>query len=409
MDVKKVLWDFGNGKVSNDFTPIVEYAPGWYDVILTVETVGGSVYTTEHKMYIGVTENNQSLTNSNYFDNPKCLHYGWNSGWAEYGGDNWIWPGTPASVTEFLINDKMTTLAWDIKDNKRYELNVEETNLTTAVYKDRMNNDYTGGVNIETSIKLPEYTGEQQHYDVSHLETYLAFRPERLSDGLPADFAIDVSLITDVDELPVETQKKADYLREIVFYYQNKQTKSTQSRQLQIKTDTSEYQLINYESYFKINDRFRTPSFSVKSDPQAFFAGAINWATKGLGYNYNRATATETLTGYTPTTGPDGDATSAADLTSTLKLTPTLLSGGVAFWYEEGNKPAIKSPSDPDITTLDYGTSNGWVLTYWNGSLPADSFIDSGYKVFDLRVFDGTLLEDYLSHYFENYKLYLPR
>jgi len=401
-------WDFGNGVTSSDLAPLTTFGPGVYDVTLTVvDDVEGTSVTT-HELYIRVTEDNQSLVGTDYFNNPKCLHYGWFSGWSEYAGDRWVWPGTPASVTEYLKDDKMFTLVWDIKDGKRYAINVEETNNTEAVFKDKEQFD------IETVLKLPEYVGEQQHYDVSHLETFVVFRPELLSDELPDSFSIDVALITNVDNLPVEVQKKADFLREVTFFYQNKQTKSTQSRQLQITTNSSEYQLINYESYFKINDRFRTPSFNVVSTPQEYYAGALHWFSKGKGYQYDRSTGLSSDLLYTPIEGPD-DSISAAEILapSQLLLTATEIDGGcVSLWYKDefgANVPTIEDPLEGSIPFIDYETKNGWILAYFNGTIPEGAFIDNGFKVFDVRVIDAVTNTDNLDDYFTKLDLYLPR
>jgi hypothetical protein len=394
----KTEWRFGDGTVSSDLAPLKQYPPGKYTVTLIATLDTGLTYEVEKIFYIKVDETNQSLLTEDYAKFPKCLHYDWDYGWSEYGGEHWVWPATPASIAQSESGDVINTLAWDIKDNKRYVLNTRDTYSSEAIYKDK--DTYP----IETSITLPEFTGELQKYDVSHLETYLRFRPELLESDLPVDFDVDVALITDSKEEPVETSKSVDTSREVTFYYQNQQTEHTQTRQLRIDTSESMYQLINYESFFKINNRFRTPSYGVVSDPQEYFGGAISWVTRGKGYKFNRVTLGSTFTTYDPIEGPDGEGDSAADLIIALgMLNDVVPSGCLSFWYKD-TKPYLS----PSFTPVDFGANGDWTLAYYNGALPANITFSSGDKVFDIRIMDSTATQDNLQTYFDQFDYYLP-
>ncbi len=396
MNIVSQKWYFGNGDTSTAYSPIERYDPGFYDV--TLEAVGddGITYSAEKELYIGVSEDNQTIATKEYLDNPKCLHYNWEGGWSDYSGEHWIWPSSPASVTEYEKEGIIYTLAWDMKDGKRYVINTKDIYDQKSTYLDK------GTYPIATSITLPEYTGSQEHFDVTHLDTYIKFKPELLSSKLPDDFSVSAELITENKQEPVEIRKNVNIGREIEFYYSNHQQENTQGRQLRIQTNTSEFQLTNYESYFKVNDRYRTPSYNIADTSQEYFAGATVWYTKGLGYGIDRSGDITPTGSYASAEGLDGESDSAMTITGSYSLGNNVIVGGaLVLWYKD------TAPEFP-VTLVDYATKNGWTLAYYNGDISANLTTLTATSLYDIRLFDSVATEGCLEEYFDGYINYLP-
>lgn len=393
-DIVSVHWDFGNGETSNEQEPIVQFEPGVYTITLTLTDSAGVVTTQTRIAYVSVGETDSTLADGNYIDYPKCLHYGWKDehgyGWSENTG-NFPWPLTPASVIEVEEDGLVYTLVYDITDGIEYSINTYNNYNNEASYKDK------GIYSIETEVITPEFTGEMKSYDVSHVETNLKYVPDILQDSLDPDFKVDVSLITDRDTEPVETQYNVNTRKEVMFYYQNRQTPHTRQRQLKLNTTESNFQLMNYESYFKTNDRQKRGEVNQSME---FFGTPTEWFTRGRGYNFNR---TDGSTNTNPITnvieGPDGVSDSAV----------------TAIGFDIGNdsgRSAIavwgKSAPSTGVPLVIYGTAvNGWALYYYNGAISSNLSISG--TLFDLRLFNGTLTEDTLFEYHDKFKQYLPR
>ncbi len=392
----KYYWDLGNGETSNVRSPIVQYEPGVYNVVLTVTMSDGATKVLEKVEYVNVGETNTTLASGEYIDNPKCLHYGWKDehgyGWSENTG-NFPWPATPGSIVEYEENGILHTLVYDITDGKEYHINTYNNHVGKAVYKDK------GTHSINTEMITPEFTGEMKSYDVSHVETNLKYVPDILMDDFDEDFSVDVSLITDSRIEAVETRRSVDTRKEVMFYYQNRQTESTRQRQLKIETSESNFQLLNYESYFKVNDRLKRGTVNTSME---FFASPVEWFTRGKGYNFNRITGTgnsETIDGFLE--GADGLSDSAVSVTS-YNVGNSSARASIVLWSK--SIPVV----DQGFTFVEYGaTVNDWQLYYYNGSINESLEITG--TMFDLRLFDSVVSEASLLEYHDKFKQCLPR
>jgi len=396
IDIVSVHWDFGNGTTSNEQSPIVQFEPGVYTVTLTVTDSTGNSTVTTRIAYVNVGETSSTLSNGNYIDNPKCLHFGWKDehgfGWSENTG-SFPWPLTPGSIIEVEEDGVPYTLVYDITDGLEYHINTYNNYANEASYKDK------GTDSIATEVITPEFTGSMKSFDVSHVETNLKYKPDVLQNEFDPDFEVNVSLITDSREEPVETQYKVDTRKEVHFYYQNRQTEHTRQRQLKIETTESNFQLMNYESYFKVNDRMKRATIN---ESMAVFGCPLEWYTRGKGYNFNRTYGTTNTNVIDAVlSGPDGLSDSAATVTS-YDVGNSAPRASIALWCT--SVPVF----DQAITAIEYGAElDGWKLYYYNGAIDANLLITG--DVFDVRLFDVVLTEEVIREYRDKFKKYLPR
>ena len=207
-------------------------------------------------------------------------------------------------------------------------------------------------------------------------------------------------MITDSGNSPVETQYKVDTRKEVMFYYQNRQEPHTRQRQLKINTSESNFQLLNYESYFKSNDRLKRAEINQSME---FFASPVEWFTRGEGYNFNRYNGDINTNVITSTiTGVDGIAGSAVEVTD-FDLTNASERQSLVVW-------ALNTPPvfDPSIVPIAYGDPiDNWQLYYYNGTIAINTLISG--SIFDLRVFEEPIQEQLITEYRDKFKYYLPR
>lgn len=406
----KYEWDLGNGTTSSAISPTTLYKPGKYRVILRATDDTGTVYVVDKPDYIIVSEDDQSLDNFDYIYNYNSLHYGWKDehgfGWSKNERPTWVLPFTSESVYNHEEDGKIYTIVWDGLTNKPYIINTQESYEEEAVYTDKADVGGLNGTEFSTEIVFPEFTGEMTHYDLSHLETNVMFRPTILKDDFTGTWSVDFTLIANNREDPVETQFNQDVDSEILFYYQNDKTKNSRTKQLKVTTSTSDYQLMNYESYYKVNDRFKRAASGSPDSAMVFFGNVVDWWTRGKGYNYNRASGATSADAFTSIAGPDGKSGSAVNTDEVFTNFSTTA--------DIQNK-IITVMSTSDLTVSGYtalGTKDTWTLYY---KLEASSTQSIGFgqdiDLFDLRVLntnDTASLTTAAVEYLDKLDFYLP-
>lgn len=401
-------WDLGNGVRTDEFNPSSLYQPGKYTIKLIGYSDTGEAYTAIKEFYVSVSEDDKSLNRSSYIENYGSLHYGWSEyhgwGWSENKRSQWVLPATSASVYNFDNNGNVEAIVWDVKDGRPYVINPRNTFYGRVTYRDKSDINGDNGFDIPAEIRFPEVTGEMTHYDIHHLETNVMFRPETEQMDYDGDFSVTAYLaITDKEE-PVDMAESLNTNNEITFTYQNDKPQNNRTRQLRINTTTSMFQLMNIESYFMVDDRFKRP-FSATSGEQNVMAkfGAMNlWLTRGKGYNFDRVTKRIFTNGGVPSFGPDGLAGSAIEFFSevTIPFVPVAqISGKPVAWIEGG----ISAPWETVMTV------GGWSLVTrpfsatWNSiTLPAGVW-------FDIRFLKSDISSDEIKTYGNKFESYLPR
>jgi hypothetical protein len=213
-------------------------------------------------------------------------------------------------------------------------------------------------------------------------------------------------LLVDGETTPVETQYKQNTEAEILFYYQNVKPRNTRSRQLQIDTSTSKYQLLNYESYFKIDDRFKRPYSENTGNSAMFVMGnVLGWWTRGKGYGFNRVTGVEVdIFGASPRTGPDGKVGSAFAKNGNVTFTSSNPIDG----------KVVHAVSNEETIPLGWelaGVIDGWNVLYRDDLTGTGFDLSAVYGLFDVRVLDTdkTTYLTIIPEYINKLETFLPR
>ncbi len=387
IEIVSYEWDFGNGLKSYSATPSSIYTSGWYTVTLTtVDTLGVTRAVTKQR-YIEVDEDDQSLDSNEYLENYKSLHFGWKDehgfGWSENERDTWVLPFTSHSVYNYEEDGVIYTVVWDGNDGLPYVINTRDTYNHSSVYTDKALEDGTSGSDFKCTVKTPELRGDMTHYELSHLETNVLFRPSVLKDDYRNDFSVDFSLIVDTRQEPVETQYEQDTSKEVVFTYSNNPRPVNRTRQLQIETSTSDFQLLNYESYFIVQDKNRRALDDVSSTPYAVFADVGAWWT-GDNMLLNMCNGVEDVRVGVENTGDPLGGNSA--IRSTI--------GNITFAGDMGNYiVSVIADSDPSSIyayTKAIDIDDDWSV--WYRSITGDSAVMAeNIALYDVRFLEATL------------------
>lgn len=398
--IQEYLWDSGNGQSSNEANPTFRYTPGAYSVTMRAK-VDDIWYVITKYSYIVVAQTEQNLMDTNYLNNPKSFHFGFSEthgfNWSENAGTDWIWPESGAAIFETDYNGEVVKIAYDLYDDLPYILNTRDSENLTASYLDK------GVTKIATEVIFPEYTGELRKYTFSHVQTDIRFRAILTETELSPTLEIDASLITSSGNTPVEVVKDIDTEKELTFMFSNRRVVDTITRQIKIGTNESKYQLMGYNSTFKVNDKNKTASKGGTTDYSLFLSEPSNWYTRG-DYSLDLCTGVETAITGSEITGADGRELSAYSLTSIMTLDNLAKGDGcLMFWYK-GDAPII---TDVVYTNSEYDSIDDWKLAYANGSIPINLVIPSSSEVFDIRVYSNNIDTDYIDEYVINYEYYL--
>lgn len=399
-DIAKYEWDLGNGVRSSSPTPTTRYSPGKYTVGLTATSDTGDVYTVEEIDFIIVSEDQQNLLHEKYFTDPRSFHYGTrdsvSTGWSENAGDNWIWPESQAAVTHRIINGVDYLLVWDMYDDVQYCINPRETANSSITHLDKDTNE------ISCSATFPAMIGESHDYQIMHQQTKVQLRNDIDTGTRPVGMSVYMSLLGQDGE--VLERVKVQPGREIVFKEQSTyEGGEHDSIQIRFETDKSGYMLTAYESVYKTDDKSITASEGVGEDTAYLVANVSNWLTRTESYLIDLGNGVEQTQVWTYTTGADGRANTAIQLTGSYDIANAGITGTIMFWYK-GVQPSI------GVALTDVMTKNGFTLTYFAGAVPANITFAITNELFDIRVLPveldletvtdyGTHLEDHLGGY----------
>ena len=395
-------WDFGNGEQSDADSPIAVYTPGLYTVTMTAVYDDGTTDVVTKDVYITVADGNNNNATSDYIEFPKSFHFGWDDahgyGWSENSGDAFIWPEASASVFQYESNGNVEKVVWDIYTRKPYVINTRDSYHGDAIYEDRADINGDNGTAIATEITFPEFTGERKHMDITHTETNIRFRPEINEDELPVTLDIDIALLVGDREEQVDLRKNIDSEKEVTFYYQNNKLGNSATNQLKVLTSESKYQMMGFESYFRTNDRFKSPAKYTANEAVIALQSPLVWRTR-WNYALDRSTALSDASMVATTTqGADGREDSAIDFTT------------ITITYPENVQSVMYWSKDLGLGLTKYGVPvNGWQLYYENAVVPAGDVVMSSGSMFDYRAFDFALDNTYIEDYYDNIANYLPR
>lgn len=395
--IVKYEWDLGNGEVSNSPTPVATYFPGVYNVQLIATTSDGNTYVAYESKLIFVAEDQQNLLTEKYLTDPKSYHYGTNpsiaSGWSRNSGDNWVWPESQASVSHQTVNGIDCLLVWDLYDDYQYLINPRNSAFSQVVHTDK------GVFEISCSATFGGVMAESNSYEIMHQQTKIHLRKDIDTGTRPTGMSTYMSLIGEDGDILEKVKVVTG--SEIIFKEQSVYANGEhESLQIKFETDKSGYQLTNFESIYKSNDKSNIAEIGTGTDTAAQISDVDSWITRTGTYAVDLANGNQTGISASFVSGPDGWVGSAANLTADLTVANSGVTGTLLFWYT-GTKPDI------GISLIDTIIINGYTLAYYVGAIPSSVTIPNGTTFFDFRIINGTLTEETIYDYGNNFNLHI--
>lgn len=405
-NITSYSWTFSNGITSDLPSPIVMFTPGVYDVALSVTLDNGDTVTTTEVGYIVVTEDKQNMLSSGYLDHstPGCravsYHYGNRastaSGWSRNSGEHWIWPESQPAISHEELNGIDNLLVWNLYDDYQYCINPRNTVDSPVTHLDKEEHE------IPCSVTFPGVTGESKSFDIMHQESRFHVRKDIDSKTVPVGMTITTSLIGSNDE--VLESKECDADVEVVFKEQSVYNYGEHKVvQLKFETDKSGFLLSGVDSMYKVDDKMRISSVGQAGDTASIMANVSYWLSYKHSYAYEIVNYTEIAnTGFAYVTGPDGRSGSAVRCTT-----------GISFYNEAYDSCSLvfwaKDPTGFGNMFTEVMTKNGFILYYYNGSIPENIGFASGISVYDFRIFADAISADTLTDYGNNLMLHVTR
>jgi hypothetical protein len=350
----------------------------------------------------------------------KCFQFGFNSehggGWSERGGDNWIWPESPASILTLFDGENREQIVWDSKDGLPYIIDSKDGPLNSdkvKAWKDKVDpNIVDSGTDILWEILTGEFIGEEFHYFVSLLDTHLSFKPANPlkknttgfdAAGLPLSFVANCEARVDGSVTETGSALNTPSGRDITI----ERTVRGKSIQLAISGVVSAFKLRTIETYLKVEDKPDNSVSTTESTYQELLSNPVFWISRYIGL-VNRVTGlTVSNVACSLIAGPDGISDSAFNLHTDFLVweNDTISNGTILIWHKAGYVI-------PSVTLIEVDSIGTWILSYFTGEITSGKYLPLG-DFFDFRLFNTPISVAAILHYFDNIKnhngdIYLP-
>jgi len=418
-------WTLGDGNTSSLSAPTNTYSTGYYSVDLELLTTLGYYSNITKTNYIKVQ--NEDITNftTDYLNNKHSFHYGWDNitsyGWSENSGDEWVWLESAGAIMDYFYLGDKYKLVWDIYDDKQYIINVGTGRILEEFTDKSIDGD--DGTEIATEIITPEFNGEKEVFNLSHIQTDIAIRGIDNFTDINDDFITNVSLYDSKSSTPVETKSDINEDAETVFFYQNKNTDSNNHRQIGITTDESRFKITSIDSMYKVVDRSRNAHKDVDALEKAV-SYPVDWFSRGRlisgspSITRNRVSGTimDNYTSWDLETGPDGYTGSAGTPVSVDSVyscegysngdTVTLF----AIAKTEIGEEIIQGLTFTQTGESIGGMGNEYYRFYYTGvANKALDITNDLTSMYDFRAYYPALTSEEVEYLSENYERFIPR
>lgn len=414
----KYEWDFGDGNYSYVRSPFHIYKnPGIYTVGLKATHSDGNVKEYINAYYIRVYSIAEAAYDIGNHDDKKCLVFGFGdelgNGWAEFSGDEWMWPESNAAISEIGIGLGVYKVIYDNKTGLPFIINTKDgtadSNIKASLL-DKKNevlmdaNFVKTGVNPGYPIKwtcvTPEYVGDQVKFRISHDETFIKMLPMLGRDTIPSENEIKASLLFDGRIIAEQELKYVDEHSEIIFSERN----DADRVQIAISGTYAGLRLTNIETTLKTSDvtRMAYRPASVDLQLQLYMSTVSFWWSR-IDPNVNMANGTSFTPSPSITRVPGVDllTDTAFSLTSdyTFQVDPTSVFMTL-FWTGSNQIVVEVSGVNKLIKEGDTGVSKvgetGWWFAYVSLTISAGTptlkFV-SGSILYDLRLYQTELTD----------------
>ncbi len=354
-DIKQE-WDFGDGFSTSGSNPTHTFKmPGQYTVTLTV--TGSSGITATSTIIIYVYDWDYSGTGIHVAVTDACLRFAIKPsqgiGWSEYTGDDWLFPGAYHD-TLVIYNDidEPIQLVWDQTDGLPYQIGLLDQWLDKE-------DDY-GGTEIQSAVRPKEHRGSTEHYMLEPMEEHAYFRPDSEDNknklgynefGYRDGFEVSIAAYLDGEQDTPNAITRDVPIDGDITYDRKVEAHRVQ---LEYRTTTSEWKLLQMRSYYIAKDKTAIPDLAVMTehDQQEDISNMIFWVTRGDTQLLDRISNSNVSGSITAAIdGPDGESGSAMNqaniniaLSSSLSDDFTLIA-----WIR----------SDPTTNIMSFSTGGG--------------------------------------------------
>jgi hypothetical protein len=396
-------WVFGDGEVSTEsaITHTYKY-PGNY--ILT-GLLNGAVAITQK---ITVLDNRNLVFGLGGNPYQKSYRYGNSNeqgyGWSEEGDSGNLWPDSKASIIHcFDENEDFQIVIYDSMTGLPFVDNPRQTALGTNIldaWLDKIDGLRNTGYAIRTRVKIPEYKGSHDSYQVKMSDINLFFSPiykEKQgntgynAEGFRDNMSIGIELYKDFILDPQATSENIPMTCELFF----DKDITGNSLQLAFETTDSQYRFDKSEVYVETFDKARFPfvtGMSEKAIQETLMHPSTLFVIRGKPRNrINGISFSATIS-----TGADGYKSLITPTTSIV-----LTSGFVILIAPLNAVPIMRGGTAvelEDIATVGSGATESRICY---GAVTAGDLLVSPFL--DVRVFSAALSPATIAYYVKDF------
>lgn len=311
-------------------------------------------------------------------------------------GSDWIQP--PDGINGYTIvdgNGYERQVVWDNLEGRLYEISTYDGPTGSGLSK-RFTDRATAsgdGTEISASLWLGGDQGELPHYDIRHETTLLSLMPYNPSSGYRSGLEVDLSMYRRGDNWQTAYATAEDVTKDGDITFD--ETPRDKAHQLKIAVNRSEVVLGEAINYYTAIDEAAVPSKRENSESDyqlALIQNLAVWLTRNPSLYRNMVTGTSINGTPVPVTGVDGKSNSAFQISGNLAITGASAGGtGVIIFWHNGSI-SVQDNQGGTISLTEYGTHNGWTLSYVTGAIWVDfiTLVPTGtVKIEDLRVYDS--------------------
>lgn len=344
------------------------------------------------------------LTNRSF---PLGLNYEQGIGFAEYS-DGWPMPEACAGTLKIIDDENnVHVLVLDYRDGCFYDISVRDgysgSNIINT-FKDKINTDGTGGVDIPTSIKFKEDTGEYEKFSTEHHVSHFYVRPFKESyrnttgyDNRGFPTGIEFTSKIYVDGEPTEETATAEQINkynEIVY------DKHVEGRRLQTEfsSNMSGFRFLGRQQEYITKDIIKDPDLRITTEgtnQSNLSSNMLRWYTRGEQPLVCRISDLVNTSIVSFTTGPDNKLDSAMVVSIgnsfNVDITGISLQSTISFWcdgtFELRNNGVAQSVTNVTNHPTGYNLYRCTLLP--NTSLVI--YATTEIKLFDIRLYNGSV------------------
>lgn len=318
----------------------------------------------------------------------KCFKLGFNKdqgiGFTEVSGSDWIFPEQGIKSLRLIDgHNNPRHIALDSKKGIFYDIGTYTGPSGTKLFKNRVNISGTGGTDITPVVKFREDKGDLERFFLRTKTQHIYTRPQVEADGYVSGIQFDLEMFVDGSSTAGITCSDVVLPKHEIVLDREKEGNRVQ---LKLTANKSQHKIVGRTSNYIAYDKRTVPTSHATTEDTyqtSLNSNQVFWLSRGGSFLVDKVTGTTKVGAGTVLTGPDSRVHSALTITTPIQLANSAFTGTLMLWHKSGYTIS-------GVTLTQHGVVGSWILSYCNGSIPANLILPVG-DVADVRGYSATI------------------